>query len=83
MNAILNFRVQPVTELVRKKGKEFERFDYRSGVANLRLASHMRLFEGLFVTLYKCTRVPFSFLCYYIFKNHYRSLCVSKCLLNY
>ena len=34
---------------------------------NLQLASQMRLFEGLFVALDKCTRVPFSFLCYYIF----------------
>ena len=50
---------------------------YVSGVANLRLASHMRLFEGLFVALDKCTRVPFTFLCYYIFKN-YRCVCVFK-----
>ena len=38
-----------------------------TGVTTLRLASHMRLFEGLFVALDKCTRVLFSFLCYYIF----------------
>ena len=44
---------------------------------------NLRLFEGLFVALDKCTRVLFSFLCYYIFKNYYRSICVSKCLLNY
>ena len=50
---------------------------YRPGVANL------RLFEKLFVALDKCTRFPFSFLCYYILKNYYRSVCVSKCLLNY
>ena len=37
----------------------------------------MRLFEGLFVALNKCTRVPFQFLCYYVFKNYYRSVCVS------
>ena len=49
---------------------------YRTGVANV------RLFEGLFVALDKCTRVPFSFLCYCILKNYYRSECVSKCLLN-
>jgi hypothetical protein len=45
-----------------------------AGVANLRLASHMRLFEGLFVALDICSRVPFSYLCYYIFKNQYRSV---------
>ena len=33
---------------------------YIPGVSNL------RLFEGLFVALDKFTRVPFSFLCYYI-----------------
>jgi hypothetical protein len=54
-----------------------------TGEANLRLASHMRLFEGLFVVLDKLSRVPFSFLCYYIFKNYYSSVCVSKYLLNY
>ena len=53
-----------------------------AGVTNLRLVSHMLLFEGLFVALDKYTRVPFSFLCYCIFKNYYRSICVSKCLLN-
>ena len=37
------------------------RESYVSGVANL------RLFEGLFAALDECTRVPFSFLCYYIF----------------
>ena len=26
---------------------------------------------------------PFNFLCYYIFKNYYRSVCVSKWHLNY
>ena len=56
---------------------------YRPGVTNLRLVSHMRLFERLFVALDKCTQFPFSFLCYYIFKIYYRSICVSKCLLNY
>ena len=59
------------------------RYCHRAGVANLRLASHMRLFEGLFVALNKCTRVPFSFLCYYILKNYYRPVCVLKFLLNY
>ena len=48
-----------------------------AGVVNL------RLFEELFLALDKCTRVPFSFLCYHLFKNDYRSECVSKCLLNY
>ena len=42
------------------------------GVANLRLASHMRLFEGLFVDLDKCTRVPFSFLFIIFFKISFR-----------
>ena len=34
---------------------------YMTGEAKLLLASHMRLFEGLFVVLDKCTRAPFHF----------------------
>ena len=60
----------------------FRTLCYMAGVTNLRLLSHMRLFQALFVTLDKCTRVPFSFLCFYTLKN-YRSICVSKCILNY
>ena len=36
----------------------------------------MRLFEGLSVALDKCTRIPFSFLCYYILKHYYRCIYV-------
>ena len=35
------------------------------GVTKLRFTSHMR-HEGLSVALDKCTRIPFSFLCYYV-----------------
>ena len=64
------FRWAPLTTIINNKVSI-------PGVANL------RLFEGLFVAIVKCTRVPFSFLCYNIFKNYYHSVYVSKCLLNY
>lgn len=43
-------------------------------MAKLRLASHMRLFEGLFVAVDVFTRVPFSFLCYYSLKIIIKSI---------
>ena len=56
---------------------------YITGVANLQLTSHMCLYKGLFVALDKFTRVPFLFLCYYIFKNYYHSVCVSTVICRF
>ena len=69
-----NYSTHELSHKVHEKG--FETVSI-AGVANLRLASHRQLFEGLFVALDKCPRVPFSFLCYHISKNHYRSVCIS------
>lgn len=45
---------------------------------NLQMHIQNRLFERLFVAFNEFTRVLFSFLFYYIFKNFYCSICVSK-----